>query len=138
MAPAEHLDTDFLPDLLRRIAGKFGLGVALQFADDFGGREIKLPAKASPDHAIAKAVGLPVLAWLLKHRHPGEKLVVPLGPLSTYSRRIATIRRMLREDAPTERIVREIRCHERTIRRHRAAARAAQPLPLFEGRKKAD
>ena len=112
-----------LPDLLRRLAERFGLAIALRFAADFGGRLLYLPKKAASDHHIAVAVGLPVLEWLIGEFRPGEKVLVPLGPHSSYSRRIAEIRRLLQAGESAATIVQIVQCHGRTVRRHRKTLR---------------
>lgn len=113
----------WLPDLLRAMARDLGLPTALRFAAEFGGREIFVPMKATAEHKIAVAVGLPALRWLIKVRQPGEKLIVPLGPHSSYRARIVAARRMLDEGRSTEEIVRALQMHERSVRRHRSARR---------------
>ncbi len=129
----DDLDIEWLPDLLRAMAQGLGLAVMLRFAADFGGREITLPAKATAAHPIAKSIGLPALRWLLKHRHPGEKIGVPPGPAATYTKRIVMIRRLLKEGVDTVEIIRRLGVHQRTIRRHRAMMRDTPKQPdLFE------
>lgn len=121
--PGLPAGAEWLPALLRDLAEAHGLGVMLRVAADFGGREIKVPAKATASHPVARAVGLPVLRWLIQRRHPGEKVMVPLGPASTWRRRQALIRKLLAEGVPTAEIVARLGCHTRTVRRHRKALR---------------
>ena len=116
-----------LPSLLRELAENFGLGVALQFANDFGGREITVPTRLNDNHPIAQSVGRPVLRWLMRNRHPGEKFDVPIGPASSYRKLVTMTRKMVEEKAGTTDIVRRVGVTTRTIRRHRAAVRDRQP-----------
>lgn len=126
----EPIATAWLPDLLRAMARDLGLTTALRFAAEFGGREIFVPMKARPDHRIAQAVSLTALEWLINNRQPGEKLIVPLGPHSSYRARIVAARRLLDEGRSTEEIVRALRMHERSVRRHRAAKRTMIAGPV--------
>lgn len=113
-----------LPDLLRDMAADLGLALMLRFAAEFGGREIYVPKRAVMVHAVAGRAGFDVLKWLVA-RQPGEKLLVPLGPHSSYGARIAAARRMVDEGRTTAEIVRALRMHERSVRRHRRAVREA-------------
>lgn len=121
-----------LPALLRAMAEEHGYGKALQFANDFGGLQITMPATAKPDHAIAQSVGLPVLRWLVE-KHGGEKFDIPIGPASSYGKLIARTRRLVEERLPTTEIVRRAGVTTRTVRRHRNPKRkpGAQPR-LFD------
>lgn len=134
MPPRRNASVDLvqLPSLLRELAEAHGVAAALRFAADFGGREIMVPTKASPDHPIAKSIGLPALRWLIAARYPGEKIDVPLGPLSTYRKTIEATRRLVEQEAPTADIVRKLGVHTRTVRRHRSA-RKRRPVTSKAG-----
>jgi hypothetical protein len=69
--------------MLFECAVAFGLETSLRLAARFGGQSLYLPVKAEADHAIARELGVPVLAWLIQHhehRLTGEtrRIVVPL------------------------------------------------------------
>lgn len=119
---AEPASFDWLPDLLRAMAADLGLAPMLRFAAEFGGRELYIPVKAKPDHNVAHAVGVETLRWLVERR-PGEKLIVPLGPHSSYRARIVAARRMIDAGKSTSEIVAALRMHERSVRRHRNSIR---------------
>lgn len=120
-------DRLFLPALLFDMKEAFGLGKALDFAREFGGQQIYLSLPAEPEHPVAVAFGLDLLVWLIGWHKGGGALVVPMGPASSHgrhqARQKALIRKLLRDGASTVTIVRAAECHERTIRRHRAALR---------------
>lgn len=50
-------DFDGLPDSLVDIAEALGLRIALVFAAEFGGTEVRIPKNPGPDHPILKALG---------------------------------------------------------------------------------
>jgi hypothetical protein len=114
----EPSDRIWLPHVLFELAETFGLPVALRFAAEFGGRRLAVPEEAHGDHPVARQFGIAVLEWMIDQWGP-QNLLIPLGPQSSYNRRIGEIRRLLQagEDAAT--IVRAVGCHERTIFRHR-------------------
>lgn len=126
-------DRVFLPDLLREVKDGWGLDTALEFAEVFGGKVIYVPQQAAPDHPVAKAMGCDFLAWLIDRRRGGVPLVVPLGPQSSYRKRIQLIRRLLQEGQPINEIVRLTRCHERTVRRHKEALKGEGVLSSHQG-----
>lgn len=111
-------DRIWLPHVLFELADALGQPAALRFAAEFGGRRLAVPEEARPDHPVAQRCGIEVLAWLVS-RWPGEPILVPLGPQSSYNRRIGEIRRMLQDGEDAATIVRAVGCHERTIFRHR-------------------
>lgn len=115
----------WLPHMLFELYEVFGLGLALRFGAEFGGRRLSIPEAVSEDHPVAQAFGVEVLAWLIK-RWGKESPTVPLGPHSSYKRLVAETRRLVQggEDAAT--IIRAVGCHERTIYRHRRAIREQQ------------
>jgi len=116
----------FLPALLRDLADALGLPAALRLASEFGGDKLYLPAEADPEHQIAKRCGIDVLRWLLDTYRGGEAVLVPLGPLSPYNKRIAYIRNALIAGEKGSTIIRAAGCHERTVRRHRKTLRGRQ------------
>jgi hypothetical protein len=114
-------DTDrFLPDLLREIRDDWDLDTAIKFAERFGGTVTYVPQTVKGGAAIAETMGEPFLAWLVERR-AGRPTVVPLGPHSSYRKRIQFIRALLKEGRPVNEIVRLAKCHERTVRRHQSA-----------------
>ncbi len=109
----------WLPHMLFELAQAFDLALVLRFAAEFGGRRLPVPRQAHADHPVAREFGIEVLDWLVA-RWPGETPMVPLGPQSSYTRRIGEIRRLLQAGEDSATIVRAIGCHERTLFRHRA------------------
>lgn len=112
----------WLPHLLFDLAEAFGLAAALRFASAYGGRRLAVPKEVHEEHPIARDFGLPVLAWLVA-RGPGERILVPLGPQSSYTHRIGEIRRLLREGEDPATITRAVGCHVRSVYYHRRALR---------------
>jgi hypothetical protein len=121
-------DLSGLPGLLREVAERFGLATALKFGAEFGGNYISVPASAEPHFKIAVVMGTPFLEWLVA-RSGSEKLMVPLGPHSSYNARVAAIRRMTAEGASAAEIRAALFCHSRTVTRHRRTLRERRPDP---------
>lgn len=112
--------------LLRELAADLGDEAAAALARTYGGAELYIPQKARANHKIARAVGVAVLGWLSAN-YGGEKIVVPIARASPYNRLIAqlseAICRLIKEGKRTSEIVREVGCHERTVRLWRAKIR---------------
>lgn len=122
---ADETDLSSWPPSLAEIAHVAGVRAALQLAGEYGGRRlyIRERVEGSP---LARCVGLPAARVLLRALGPGWKLI-PLGPTASNVRRHEQIARCLAEGKTVSQIVRELRCHERTVYRHKQARRAADP-----------
>jgi len=123
----------WLPQVLFEVAERFDLATALKFADVYGGKRLYIPQQAGPEHPIAATFGAEILEWLVA-RWGGAALLVPLGPASSYTRRVAEIRRMLQAGEDSATIIRAVGCHERTLTRHRKALK--DTIPGGDGRQK--
>lgn len=112
--------------LLRELAADLGDEAAAALARTYGGAELYIPQKARADHKIARAVGVAILGWLSAN-YGSEKIVVPIAAASSYNRLLAqlsaAICRLIREGKTCSEIVREVGCHERTVRLWRARMR---------------
>lgn len=74
------MNKPWLPNLLREMSEAFDLKAALRFAELWGGRYLHLPAEPRPDHPVAQALGVAVLAWLIDRHDRLERIIVPKGP----------------------------------------------------------
>jgi hypothetical protein len=122
--------TTWLPTVLFDIAQVFGLGRALTFAGEFGGRRVYIPKTPAGGAKIAAAVGHDLLEWLVE-RYGGENLLVPLGEHSGYSQRIAQVRRLVDQGESASTITKVAAVHRRTVQRHRAKVRDDDQGGLF-------
>lgn len=123
-----------LAALLGEVAEAFDLDTALRLAQEFGGREVKLPQVARPEHPIAQRVGLPVLAWLIKHLGHG-RVVIPMGPRHPdrvrAAFRRAEVARRTKEGESAARIAAALGIHERMVWYIREALRDDRQPDLF-------
>lgn len=55
--PADHINPDLLPRLLRELAGIIGLGATLALAEAYPGVAVYIPSQPHPDHPLAKLIG---------------------------------------------------------------------------------
>ena len=120
-----------LPQLLADIAEALGTGAALRLARDHGGGRLAVPKHPTP--AFVAKVGQELAAWLCEHHGPGH-VDMPLGPTGD---RAARLRRAIEQgDDSASAIARRFGVAGRTVKRHRAQARAGDAdLPLFTPRK---
>lgn len=123
-----------LPKLLADVAEALGTGAALRLAQDHGGARMAVPKNPSP--AFVAKVGPQLAAWLCEHHGPGH-VDVPLGPTGDRADRAARLRRAIEHgDASAAAIARRFGIADRTVKRHRAQARAGDAeLPLFSPKK---
>lgn len=118
-----------LPGVLREVAQAAGLGAALQLAGEFGGTEIWVPEKLTPDHRLAKALGAEAAGVVLALYGRGH-LLVPLGPLADAGRKRREIMAMIEMGRPASEIARALRCHVRTVYRTKSRSAAGDPNQL--------
>lgn len=116
----------YVSDVETRVAEQFGEDVARRLMVGLGGQTVLLPRQPFPDHAVARAAGLPVLAWLIEHYGPA-RLYIALGPLHSGTQQDVRLRRaiMAHPGATNAVIAQAAGCSERAVRRRRAAMRAA-------------
>ncbi len=123
-------EMDDLPPVLRRIAEVAGMTAAVQLAHDHGGTEIYIRKKLDGDHILVRSVGMRAAAMILDALGAGA-LEVPLGP-SCYGRQLArSIADRLAAGQSEREVALALRCHIRTVRRHRANLPTPQ-LDLFD------
>jgi hypothetical protein len=116
----------WLPHLLREMADAHGLETALAFARRFGGRYLYLPAQATPEHRVAQAVGIDVLAWLIEHNDRLARIVVPRGPNDDRAQRLAAVGEMTAKGASADAIAEALSMHVRDVHRARGRLRAEE------------
>jgi hypothetical protein len=132
-------DTDGWPEVLRAVAEECGVGVALALAGAFGGRELYVPRPENigEDHPLAIALGL-AAARLAAAALGAGSLMIPLGPASTFHRRLAAMRRLRREGKSNGEAARLLGVHRRTVElrhqrdRERGEGEIAGQPRLFE------
>lgn len=116
----------WLPALLRGIADDHGLEVALDFARRHGGRYLYLPARAEPDHPVAQAFGVDLLAWLIERHDHLARIVVPRGPQQDRAQRLAAVQEMTARQRTADEIAEALGMHVRDVHRDRARLRARE------------
>lgn len=131
MTPNLHL-----PHLLREITDRYGLEAALLLAKEFGGKIVKLPLTARPDHPIAVLVSQEVLTWLVEYR-PGQPVTIPMGPRHPdkirAAYREAEVQRLTAEGWSSAKIGEHLTMHERSVRLIRERTRAPdRQMDLFK------
>jgi hypothetical protein len=124
----------WLPHLLREMSEAFDLRTALRFAEQFGGRYLRLPAAAGPEHPVAVSMGVPVLAWLVDRHYRMERITVPKGPSRDRAQMAALIRGLAAEHRTADQIAAATGLHVRTVHAWKARLRAedeARQMDLF-------
>lgn len=126
-----------LPELLEEIAGRFGEGVMLRLAGDFGGTRIYVPAPKSigPDHVLARSLGLAAARGVAERYGPGH-VEIPLGPTASGPRCRRAALLALEENRSVREAARKAGMTERTIwrlkrRAKKRAGRGARQGDLF-------
>lgn len=132
--PPDH--RPWLPALLRDMADQFDLATAMVFANRFGGRYLHLPARATTDHPVARALGANgerVLAWLIDRHDRLARIVPPRGPQDDNAQLLRLVAAMKARVPPatTNEIAEATGLHvrrvERIVARLRQAEAARQP-----------
>lgn len=119
-----------LPKLLADVARASNIQTALRLADEFGGQRIYVPMAIKKDHDIARVIGVKA-ASALAEVHGGSWIIVPLGPNASAARVRRTIVKLLREGKSSQDVVRQLRCHSRTVWRVQAELEAEKQPDLF-------
>jgi ActR/RegA family two-component response regulator len=116
-------DLDPLPLVLAQVADACGRPAALSLAASFGGRELYIPKPEAIDeqHPIALALGL---ATARKAVLGHNKLIIPMGPVSSVARTRRAYHRLKREGKTNSDIARALGIHIRAIERRNQRARA--------------
>lgn len=122
---------DALPQTLAEIARSCGLGVALTLAREHGGTRLWLPRNPGPNTMLARCVGELAARRIVAHFGGGAELVIPLGPTSDHRQQQVRIERLIQEGKSNNEIARQLRCHRRTVERHRQALRDDREPPLL-------
>lgn len=86
------------PYVLQQVAEACGAGVALRLAAAYGGRELYVPRPEAigESHPLALHLGL-ATARQVAAVLGSNRIIIPLGPLSSFERRKEAMRRMRRE-----------------------------------------
>lgn len=132
MRQAERL---WLPALLRDIADAFGDEVALALARQWGGQYLRLPAEAEADHPIARALGVPVLRFLIDRHDRLERIVIPKGPREDARLRRRMIAEMTARGATVNEIAAATGLHVRSVHAAKARLRDDRQRELFNDRR---
>lgn len=131
----------WLPDLLREIAERCGIEVALRFAEQLGGGYLQVPARIGAEHELMRDWGEEVVAVLLaaRARQGHGKLVVPLATMeleaAARAERRDQVRRLTAQGVNSTAIARRLGVHVRTVHADRAAMRAegeSRQMGLFD------
>ncbi|GIX12034.1 hypothetical protein [Elioraea sp.] len=115
----------WLPALLREVAERCGEAAALRLAEAWGGRYLHVPRRVSPDHPVARDVGLDVLAYLVEAYGDLGRIVVPLGPAARGARG-EQIAPLVEVGATANEIAARTGLHVRDVHRWRRRLRAGR------------
>ena len=104
------------PDLLQRVAECCGAGVALRLASAYGGRELYVPRPEVIDeaHHMALHLGL-ATARQVAAVLGSNRIIIPLGPVSTMQRRKMLMRKMRAEGVSNGQVAKALGVHRRTV-----------------------
>lgn len=128
------------PYLLQQVAETCGAGVALRLAATYGGRELYVPRPSSIDesHHLALHLGL-ATARQVADVLGTNRIMIPLGPASTFERRKMLMRKMRIEGKSNGQTAKALGVHRRTVElRHQIDRRLGvtlkdpNTLDLFE------
>lgn len=109
-----------------------GLPAALRVCEARGGRTVYLPTVLTQGSAVVRELGMETARALFDHYGGGpQDLLIPLGPTSDDRRKAREIRRLLARGYTRAQIAGMVRCHIRTVQRHRNPADDGHP-DLFE------
>lgn len=115
-----------LPGALREIAEVAGVEAALRLAELRGGTTLSIPAEVTPDCWLTLAIGEARAELLSAHftsGHTALSIEVPLGPTGALAGLRQTMRRLIAEGVPAERIARQLGVASRTVRRMKSRMR---------------
>jgi len=123
----------YLPGVLREIADVAGLPAALAIAEVKGGARVHFPARSPEGHWLRELVGGAAADALCDHfrtrgrrrRDQGCDVDIPLGPKGFYMKARKRALEMLAEGLSTYEIARRLGVDRSTVRRLKAAERAA-------------
>jgi len=133
----------YLPPLLNEIAEVAGLPAALKLCEDYGGREVYIPAKVGASHWLAQCVGLEAARAIVEHfsahveneleesRH-GARIMVPMGSRNFHAKARKRAAELLREGVSHSKTAEAVGVHTRTI--ERVAARERDLNKDFDGK----
>ncbi len=128
------------PYLLQQVAEACGAGVALRLAATYGGRELYIPQPDAIDegHPLALHLGL-ATARQVARTLGSNRIIIPLGPLSSVERRKQAMRQMRRDGKSNGHVAKVLGVHRRTVelrhqvdRRLGLAFKDQNTLDLFE------
>lgn len=119
-----------LPPLLAELAEVAGLGRALAFARDFGGRRIKVAAHMGDDHPVVLSLGRAGADRLAELR-AGEHVVIPYGPTGTTAEARQRLARTLVDGGSINEAARASGLHHRTAQRMRRKIKDGSQGSLF-------
>lgn len=128
------------PYVLQQVAEVCGAGVALRLAATYGGRELYVPQPERIDegHPLALHLGL-ATARQVAVVLGSNRIIIPLGPVSSVERRKQAMRQMRRDGLSNGQTAKVLGVHRRTVelrhqvdRRLGLAFKEQNTLDLFE------
>lgn len=122
---------ELLPGILAEIAEKVSAGAALRLARQYGGLRCYIPAKVTPDSKLAKELGFDDAVKVAALLGVGE-VEVPLGDTGSQAQRHKRLGELIDKNVSTPVIVRALRIHRSTVKRHKAKLRAGSQGTLFD------
>ncbi len=115
--------------VIEDIAAEIGFTAALALIEYHGGRVVMIPVRPSPDHPIARTVGMPALTRLCA-AWAGEVLYIEGDTRRARIERRALIARLAAEGLSTRAIARAIGIGERRVQQILAELRGAGIVEL--------
>jgi DNA-binding NarL/FixJ family response regulator len=116
---------ELLPGILADIAEQVSAGAALRLARDFGGSRCYIPATVTKDSRLARALGFDDAVKVAALLGAGE-IEVPLGDTGSAAQRRRRLGELIAQGENTPTIVRALRIHRSTVKRHKARLRDGQ------------
>jgi hypothetical protein len=115
-----------LPAVMAEIAEVAGPDAAWTLARAKGGQQVFFPAKARPDHWLAKLVGFDAAKKICEHFSVGGRGDDILIPMASAARRNQALRQALAQGLKVDQAAAAAGVHRRTVLRHRKRAKGAK------------
>ena len=131
---ADLIDSDLLPRLLQDFERLIGLPATLDLVRAYGGLRIYIPTpeRVSPDHQLAKVIGVDHLMALAKVYGGEDHFALPKAERAILAVRNARIAHDYGHNKTVRELAREHGLHERQIERIVAAAGIKAPTDRLQ------
>lgn len=110
----EDLDACWLPDSLRALAARIGIGPASRLVKAHGGLDLRIPVAADPDHPLTALLGMAAMQTLVRH-HGGGYIYIPRAAAALRCLRDREIQRRYDAGEKTNDLAREYALSARAV-----------------------